>query len=141
MSKSNTFLCSVLFLFIILGYFPAGAQDHELEFKVRLDLAPGYGKFIPGQLRLDDLDDFAGPAEIQDNGTRKDTGKKSRLNLNFSRIAPGGNKVDPFGDDKFSKWNMLKSLPGDFATAQSYQERLGVVGKIFEPKVTLDIEF
>jgi hypothetical protein len=61
--------------------------------------------------------------------------------VNFSRLTPSGVKVDPFEDDKFSKWNMLKSLPGDFANAQSYQDRLGVIGKIFEPKVSLDLEF
>ncbi|MEN6465206.1 MAG: hypothetical protein ABFD62_08500 [Syntrophaceae bacterium] len=131
---------AVLVLVILISR-PACAQEPALQFKVRADLAPEYRMFIPGHIRLEDIDDFIVSSNEQENQGRKNNQKRSNWSVNVSRLVVGGQKVDPFEDDRFSKWNMLKTLPGDFASAQTYQDRLEIVGKIFEPKVTLDIEF
>lgn len=142
MNKPIVVMVCALLAFALFGYRPAHAQDPFPEFKVRADLTPQYRMFIPGQLKLGDLDAPGASAEAPDGQAKTNNNqKKSRIGFSFSRLVPGGQKVDPMEDDKINKWKMLKSLPGDFANAQTYQDKMGVVGKIFEPKVTLDIEF
>lgn len=141
MNKYIAVLLSVALFLIPMSTRHADAQDASPTFKIRADLAPEYRMFIPDQLKLEDIDDFGMPPDSQGNKETNNYQKKYRFSVGVSRLVTGGEKVDPFLDDKISKWNMLKSLPGDFAGAQSYQDRLEIVGKIFEPKVTLDIEF
>lgn len=120
---------------------PAGAQDAVPKFKVRADLVPAYRMFIPGRTRLEDLGNYTVPFDIPEYNNGAANGKKSRVSMSISRMASGGLRLSPSEDDRFNKWNALKSLPGDFSTAPTYQEKLELIGKIFEPKVTLDIEF
>jgi len=141
MSKSIAVIFSALLVLFLLSYRPACAQDPIPKFKIRADLAPEYRMFIPEQLKLEDIYDFGISADAQENKSKNNNQKKSRLGVSVSRLVLGSEKVDPFEDDKISKWGMLKSLPGYFANAPTYQDRLEIVGKIFEPKVTLDIEF
>ncbi len=141
MNRYIAVLFSAALFFVLLSTWPADAQDRFPKFKVKADLAPEYRMFIPGQLKLEEIDDFGVSGDAQGNKTRNGNQKKSRLSFSVSRLVVGGERVDPFEDDKIHKWNMLKSLPGDFANAQTYQDRLEIVGKIFEPKVSLDIEF
>jgi hypothetical protein len=133
-------LCAALIPIIFIPR-PVCAQDSFPWFKVKAYLLPEYRMFIPDPIRLDDIYDYSLPAVDQENQTSKNGEKKSRVSVNFSRTVVGGQRVDPFEDDKFNKWNMLKSLPGNFTNAQGDRERMEMVGKIFEPKVTLDIEF
>lgn len=141
MNKYIAVIFSALLVLFLLSYRPACAQDPIPTFKIRVDLAPEYRMFIPEQFKLEDIDDFGVSADAQGNKNTNNNQKKSRLNISVSRLVVGSEKVDPFEDDKISKWGMLRSLPGDFANAPNYQDRLEIVGKIFEPKVTLDIEF
>lgn len=141
MGKRIFILFSALIVFTLFCDQPVRAQDALPEFKIRVDLSPEYVMFLPGQTHVDELYGYSLPSGMKDNETKKNGQKRSRLSFSVSRLVVGGERVDPFEDDKISKWNMLKSLPGDFANAPGYQERLEIVGKIFEPKVTLDIEF
>lgn len=142
MNKSTAVMVCALLVLALPGCRTAHAQDTFPKFKVRADLAPQYRMFIPGQLKLGDIEDPGASAGAPDSQAKANNNqKKSRIGFSFSRLVIGGPKVDPMEDDKINKWKMLKSLPGDFANAPSYQDRLEVVGKIFEPKLTLDIEF
>jgi len=119
----------------------ACAQDSVLKFESRADLAPEYRMFIPAKIHLDEIRDYTPPAGAQANDGRKGNQKRSNWRINVSMMDFEGHKVDPFDGDKFRKWDMLKSLPGELANAQTYQDKLEIVGRIFEPKVTLSIEF
>lgn len=141
MNKTLAVIICALLASSLLYCRPAGAEDLLPQLRTRSDLTPEYRMFIPGQLRLEDLEDSGASADTQEKQTKNNNQKKSRLGVSISRLVTGKEKVDPLEDDKVSKWNMLKSLPSDFANAQNYQDRLAVFGKIFEPKVTLDIEF
>ena len=52
-----------------------------------------------------------------------------------------GESSTPYERDRIDKWSMLKSLPDTLQNAPTYQEKFESMGKVFEPKVTLSIEF
>jgi hypothetical protein len=144
--RKNMVVCLVCFIWAASALTlvvcpPARAQGAPPKFKVRADLAPAYRMFIPGHTRLEDLGEFTEPFDIPENNNGAANGQKSRVSVSVSRMASGGLRLSPSENDRFNKWNMLKSLPGDFSNAPTYQEKLELIGKIFEPKVTLDIEF
>ena len=62
---------------------------------------------------------------------------RSRINIRFSSVAAADMGDPRPWDLKIDKLTLLKSLPN----APTYQEGVEAVGKIFEPKLNLSIEF
>lgn len=112
------------------------------RFQPRQELAPEALLVFPEYKLVEEYENFSQFDENGRNGEKKREGNPpSRLRVNFSRMVTGGERVDPLEQDKASKWSMLKSLPDTFQGASSSQEKFEAVGKIFEPKLSLGVEF
>ncbi|HPL62794.1 MAG TPA: hypothetical protein PK587_03415 [Syntrophales bacterium] len=64
-----------------------------------------------------------------------------RFRFSFSRYAAAPPR-SPFEEQReINRWSMIQSLPDTLSNAGSNRERFEAIGKLFEPKVSLGIEF
>ncbi len=130
-----------LVAFTGIGYGQDPGQTFQ-KFVVRADLNPIFNlNDLPeaDKLGLDysygllgDIEN--GETQPENSGYRK---SRSRINIRFSSIAAADTGDPRPWDVKIDKMNMMKSLPN----SPNYQESIETVGKIFEPKLNLSIEF
>lgn len=137
----------MILLALLVMLYPPAVYGNEAfitfeKFAVRQELTPGYSLILPSQSFLEEYENFSSLVESETLQEKKNESRPgSRVHLNFSKMMSTGETVDALERDRVDKWSMLKSLPDAFQNAPSYQDKFETIGKIFEPKVTLSIEF
>ncbi len=144
--KVRTEINCMIFLALLIFLYPPAVLGNEAfmpfeKFTVRQDLSPDYTLMMPSPYSLEEFEDFSHLVESETLQEKKSQARAgSRVRLNFSRMVTDGESSNPLERDRIDKWSMLKSLPDTFQNAPT-QEKFESIGKIFEPKVTLSIEF
>ena len=137
----------MIFLALLILLYPPAVLGNEAfipfeKFTVRQELSPDYTLMMLPRYPLEEFEDFSHLVESETLQEKKSEARaSSRIRLNFSRMVTEGEGSNPSERDRIDKWSMLKSLPDTFQNAPNYQEKFESIGKIFEPKVTLSIEF
>ena len=145
--KARTGSNCMIFLALLIFLYPPAVLGNEAfmpfeKFTVRQELSPDYTLMLPPRYSLEEFEDFSHLVESETLQEKKNEARAgSRIRLNFSRMMSAGGSVDPFERDRIDKWSMLKSLPDTLQNAPTYQDKFESIGKVFEPKVTLSIEF
>jgi len=81
------------------------------------------------------------PAGPPNGRTSGQAGDSLRLRFSFSRYAASDPHSPLEVHPEINRWSLIQSLPDTLSNAGSNRERFEAIGKVFEPKVSLGIEF